>query len=85
MSLWDNYNTAADTTGSSIFIDFTLHEIESLFNLFVITTIAAGGYIVGIFIMGAELNFSDGVAQLSNQVSTAATDAQNAASGNNNN
>lgn len=78
LSIFDNYNTAADNTGSSIFIDLQLHGIESVFNYFVLTTVAAGGYIMGIFIMGEELNFSEGVASLSNQVTTAADDTQNA-------
>lgn len=43
-----------------------------------LTVIAAGGYVVGIFIMGEELNFSDAVASLSNNVQTAAKDASNA-------
>lgn len=76
LSLFDSYVTSADLTGSAIFIDFNLHAIESIFNLFVLTTIASGGYIVGIFIMGDELNFSEGVASLSNQVATASADAQ---------
>jgi len=53
-----------------------LHGIESVFNLFVLTTIAGGGYIVGIFIMGEELNFSEGVAKLSNQVVAAVDDGK---------
>lgn len=85
LSIFDNYNTAADNTGSSIFIDLNLHAIESLFNVFVLTTIAAGGYIVGIFIMGEELNFSEGIANLSNQVTTAADDTQNALNNGSNN
>ena len=76
LSIFDAYSTSQDTTGSALFIDFNLHTIESIFNLFVLTTIAAGGYIVGIFIMGEELNFSEGVASLSNQVSTATTNAE---------
>jgi len=76
LSLFDSYVTSADLTGSAIFIDFNLHAIESIFNLFVLTTIASGGYIVGIFILGDELNFSEGVASLSNQVATASADAQ---------
>lgn len=85
LSIFDNYSTSADSTGSSLFIDFNLHGIESLFNMFVLTTIAAGGYIVGIFIMGEELNFSEGVANLSNQVVTAADDTQKAINNGSNN
>jgi len=77
LSIFDAYNTATDSTGSALFIDFNLHTIESIFNLFVFTTIATGGYVVGIFILGEELNFSDAVASLSNQVTTASQDAQN--------
>jgi hypothetical protein len=60
LSIYDNYSGFADA--SSYFIDFTLHEIESLANLIVLSTLGAGGYIVGIFILGQELNFSDAVA-----------------------
>merc|ERR1711998_699609 len=59
LGIYDNYSgIAADASGSSYFIDFTLRAVEETANSFVLTTIAWGGYIVGIFIMGAELNFS---------------------------
>jgi len=59
--IFDSYNTSADLSGSSLFIDINLHLIGSLFNYLVLLTIAAGGYITGIAILGTELNFSVGV------------------------
>ena len=74
--MYDNYPYVSKA--SSLFIDFTLHDIEALANMGVLTVIAAGGYIVGIFIMGAELNFSQGVADLSNQTTGIVNDASKA-------
>ena len=68
--IFDLYDTSADLTGSALFIDMTLHGIGALFNFFVLITIAAGGYITGIAILGTELNFSQGVVDLSNEQSS---------------
>merc|ERR1719473_1892606 len=37
LSIFDNYNVAADLTGSAFYIDMNLHLIESLFNMMVLT------------------------------------------------
>lgn len=69
LNWFDFYTTDAitkDSTGSSLYIDLTLHLIESFFYMVVLTIVTGGGYSVGIFMMGQELNFSDGVASLSN-------------------
>jgi len=68
--IYDAYNTSADSTGSAFFIDIGLHTLEAVANLSVLSTIAGGGYLMGIAIMGADLNFSEGVQDLSNEQST---------------
>lgn len=69
-SIFDAYNTSTDTTGSALYIDAGLHSIGAFLNFVVLTTVAAGGYMVGIAILGTELNFSQGVSDLSNEQST---------------
>ena len=79
LSFYDLYSVGADLTGSSMFIDFTLQMVESFFNHIVLTTIGAGGYIVGIFILGQELNFSQAVSDLVGQVASETQKVENAA------
>jgi hypothetical protein len=68
--IFDAFDTSADSSGSALFIDLALHGIAALANLGVLSTVAAGGYLMGIAILGTELNFSTGVEDLSNEEST---------------
>jgi len=67
LTLYKRYDTGADSTGNSFFIDLGLHGVESFFNLSVLSGIAAGGIIMGIAILGDDLNFSVEVADLTNK------------------
>jgi hypothetical protein len=55
LAIFDTY--AYVNNASALFIDMGIHGVMEVFNLIVLTTIAGLGFVVAIFILGADLDY----------------------------
>jgi len=55
LSIYDTYSYVSNA--SALFIDMSIHGVMEAFNLIVLTAIAGLGFVVAIFILGADLDY----------------------------
>ena len=61
LAIFDNFSTVADTSGTSLFIDLSVHFVINLATFVADVVMTLGGMFYGIVILGTQLNWSEDV------------------------